>query len=268
MVVIIFDVNNYDIDKIISIEEISKFNNINEYYTNFKTFTDNDLWNAFNHIILYEYYTFLLIIKLFHPDMDIDNHYKNWIPKFDDLSFKYLSSNYILNNFYNQYGYEFSKMTEIQIKELLKPLGNYLTDRYSEYSDIYSQDKDNFQTFSYLKNNPMEVDYLRQPIVLFSNNDYIGHIYCTNTDNEDARFIGIRESLTNTLNKLYKLPAIKGVGYILLTAIRNNSINENIKTITLLSPIGPMRYIATKFGFIDDTIYNIENETSNMIMYL
>lgn len=261
MEVIIYDTDN--INNVLAIEELVDFVNINNCYENFR-----NRWNQFNSIVLYEYYTFLLIMKFTNPDIFIKNDYQNWILKFDDLSFNQLLDNYILNKFFDKLGYALNNMSDTDIITLLKPIGNHLRNRYEEYVDIYSQDKYNLQTFHSLINYERFAKRtdLRQPLVLLLDKQYIGHIYCTNPDDDEARFIGIRESLTNTLNKLYQLPSVKGVGYILLTAIYDYIKYLDIELIVLKSPIGPMQYIAGKFGFVDDIEYNLENETSNMIM--
>lgn len=203
-------------------------------------------------------------MKFTNPDIIIENEYKNWIHKFDDLSSDYLYNNYILTKFFKKLGYNINQMDKIQLYNLLKPIGDHLKKNYEEYIDVYSQDKNNFQVFTCLKKHLNEYNDLRQPMILLSDGEYIAHIYRTNPkDDDEARFIGIRESLYNTLNKLYDLPAVKGIGYILLNAMRDYLITQNIEYIVLLSPIGPMRHIALKYGFIDDE-YNIEND--NVIM--
>ena len=144
------------------------------------------------------------------------------------------------------------------ITDRLYPMKQHLYDNYRNLCDIYSQDIYNLRI---MKNISLGIqgykyDDLRQPIVLFSNAQYIGHIYQIgrNMNSNKASFIGIRESLTNTLNKILKPNnSISSIGFLLLDACRQYVMKSqpHIKMLELSAPIGPMKYIATKYGFED-----------------
>lgn len=234
---------------------IISLENIREVYDHIDTKGNyQNLWEQFNNIILYEYFTFLSIMNITNPDLGIVNVYEKWKDNFARFDINSPYDNYVLVTIFSELGYNIKDLNLSQIYDILKPSINYFKETCNEYIDVYSQDLNNIQEMSYaLKVNSTEfIDDLRTPIILLSDNKYISHIYQTNFNSDDleARFIGIRESLLNTFHKIYELPAIRGIGYILLDSIKGKM--ESVTTLRLISPIGPMRHIAEKSGFIDD----------------
>lgn len=156
------------------------FKNIDECYQYISTECNQQLlWDKFNNIILYECFTFYLIMKIINPDIKIFNEYINWIDKanlFDEIND--VSKNYILNNFFNKLGYNIKEMNLKQISDLLKPMGEHLKNTYEQYIDIYDKDKHNIQTFHGLRNKTEFDDQsdLHQPFILFSKNQYRTYI--------------------------------------------------------------------------------------------
>jgi hypothetical protein len=123
-------------------------------------------------------------MKFINSDIIIENEYKNWIYKFDDLSSDYMYNNYILTKFFKKLGYNINQMDKIQLYNLLKPIGDNLKEKYEEYIDVYSQDKNNFQVFTCLKKHLNEDNDLRQPMILLDG-EYITHIYRNNPKDDD-----------------------------------------------------------------------------------
>jgi hypothetical protein len=83
---------------------------------------------------------------------------------------------------------------------------------------------------------------------------YIGHIYCYNEIvDSKAEFIGIRESMYSTLQKIYnKNNSYRGIAYSLLDSCVEYGRILKVKQVCLSNPIGIMPVIAKKYGFVDD----------------
>lgn len=241
-----------DTSKVLS--SVISFDNIAFDYETLCHSADNQsFWNKFNNIIYYECNTFLAIMNMLNSDVKIDTD--NVI--IHDIG--HILDNYIIKSLRSE--------NIDELRELLIPMGEYFKTTYKNYLDVFSRDKDNMMNI-----NIPDGDELYRIVVLFSNNKYIGHIYdctCNLNNTDEVLFVGIRESLMNRINKIYNLPSSSNVGLKLLDASRRYTITylPHIKTIGIFNPIGPMRYITSKYGFIQE--YDEDDgfeETSNMIM--
>lgn len=122
----------------------------------------------------------------------------------------------------------------------LEPLRKHLSKSWTAYTDIYGQD-----IYTYEHDG-------RKPLVLTLDGKYLGHIYRMGGEiRSDLNFIGIRESWSNTLEKLYFGKGFRGVGYHILKCTRMvcKRYYPQCTSIVLNQPIGPMAKIASNYGF-------------------
>lgn len=128
------------------------------------------------------------------------------------------------------------------LRTLLSPITEYYAKTASCYADIYSID-------IYKKEGGTN-----QPIVLWQNDVYLGHIYGS-VRGSFVEFIGIRESIRCTLEKLYNHnAAYRGIAFSLLDACKAYGKSTGATKITLACPIGTMIEISKKYGFVNDEL--------------
>lgn len=139
----------------------------------------------------------------------------------------------------------------------LEPIREYIRDNYHVISEIFSQDLDS-----------IDCDH-KVPIVLFDEKEeYLGHIYVY-LNTEPMECIGIRSSLLNTLKVKFGVGGRRGVAEAILRGVNQYALDKGIKQILLSNPIGPMPYIAQKFGFdMCDLIDVKEREPAMKLTYL
>jgi hypothetical protein len=229
------------------------FNHIASDYNNLAQ-SKQDFWIKFMNVARYEDLTFRLIMNIIGPaDWIKKAQYERDVPlesAFVEIEalplLEQVQQNYLLHSFFG----DICSIEQIII--LLEPFRQYFLNKYIIYTDIYGQDIYN-----------LCYPHHRTAHVYFHDNAYMGHIYrMGSTSAERASFIGIRESLTNTFQKLYHNKGLRGIGYILLSGIQRTTLltSPSITTLELASPIGPMPYIAEKFGFTYGETMNIHDQ--------
>lgn len=214
----------------VTILEKNKINSSRKGYPSEFYLSPNSL-ESLKFISEYEYKTFLLLLKTYYPD-------ESWLRRFNFSNFeppsdvlKELSGMNIGNN------YVLNMLGDIDFKKDAERLYKNV----EEFTDVYEKDME-------LNN---EGKYV---FILSYKSRYLAHVYYE----EGGGLIGIRMSLYNYLSDLHGLKDHKQIGYILLDAFVKFGRKIGMKTVNIEQPIGVMRYISKKFGFIDDS-FNVND---------
>ena len=135
-----------------------------------------------------------------------------------------------------------------ELRDLLVPLRDLYARSGNCYADIYSRDI-------------CAMEDGRKYLIMLTGQqgEYLGHIYGSHLLGNKVKyieFIGIRESLRCTLEKLYgNKSKYSGIAFSLLDACKEYGKSLGASKITLAAPIGRMIHIAERYGFVMDELY-------------
>ena len=178
-----------------------------------------------------------------HPST---HKWKQWIEQGEDSMAAEIRCMPLLVEFFG--GRLSSAESNSELRDLLAPLRELYARSGSCYADIYSRDIC-----------AMEDGGKHLIMLTGQQGEYLGHIYGTSLLGKKVKyveFIGIRESLRCTLEKLYgNKSKYSGIAFSLLDACKEYGKSLGASKITLAAPIGRMIHIAERYGFVMDELY-------------